>query len=100
MGGSVVFRADSLQQRLRVGDAVGGAHAGAFAGHAKVGVHLLDEFLEAGDDLGVLRRQWRFRDYFRSVTRFDTESVCSFDDLMPSLVEAASIPYFVVKKGY
>jgi D-aspartate ligase len=50
--------------------------------------------------LGVWRRHWKFSDYFRSITQFDTESVYSVDDMLPSLVETAAIPYMFFKKGY
>ena len=50
--------------------------------------------------LGVLRRNWRLRDYLKSITRFDIESVFSRDDMAPSLVEMAAIPYLFFKKGY
>jgi D-aspartate ligase len=50
--------------------------------------------------LGVIRRQWGLRNYLKSVTRFSTESVFSFNDPIPSMVETALLPYFYFKKGY
>lgn len=50
--------------------------------------------------LGVLKKRWRLRDYIKSTTLFDTESVYSLDDLKPGIAEAAALPYFFLKKGY
>ncbi|HZQ46682.1 MAG TPA: ATP-grasp domain-containing protein [Verrucomicrobiae bacterium] len=49
---------------------------------------------------GVFRRQWGVREYLRSVRRLNTESVFCMKDPLPSLVEAALIPYLAVTRGY
>ena len=47
----------------------------------------------------VLRRQLGPWSYWKSVTNFDTESVFSFDDPLPSIAEVALIPYLAYKRG-
>jgi predicted ATP-grasp superfamily ATP-dependent carboligase len=50
--------------------------------------------------LSVLRRQSSPWAYLKSVTTFDVESVFSFNDPLPSVVETAMIPYLFYKRGY
>ncbi len=50
--------------------------------------------------LSVLRRQSSPWAYLKSVTTFDVESVFSFQDPLPSVVETALIPYLFYKRGY
>lgn len=50
--------------------------------------------------MGILRRQFSLRDYWRSVSRFDIESVHSWQDPLPGLAETALIPYLAWKKGF
>jgi D-aspartate ligase len=49
---------------------------------------------------GVFRRQWGLWEYLKSVRSFDTESVFYYKDPLPSLVEAALVPYLAVRRGY
>jgi predicted ATP-grasp superfamily ATP-dependent carboligase len=50
--------------------------------------------------LSVLRRQSSPWSYMKSVTTFNIESVFSFQDPLPSIVETAMIPYLFYKRGY
>ena len=50
--------------------------------------------------LSVLRRQSSPWAYLKSVTTFSAESVFSFQDPLPSMVETALIPYLFYKRGY
>jgi len=50
--------------------------------------------------LSVLRRQVGPWAYLKSVTTFDIESVFTFADPLPSVVEMALIPYLFYKRGY
>jgi D-aspartate ligase len=49
---------------------------------------------------GFFLRRWGLLQYLRSIRRFDTEAVFDFKDPLPSLAEAAFVPYFIFKKGY
>jgi predicted ATP-grasp superfamily ATP-dependent carboligase len=44
------------------------------------------------------RQNWRL--YLQSLLGFDVESVFSWEDPMPGLVELALIPYLAVKRGF
>ena len=50
--------------------------------------------------LAVLRRQVKPWAYLKSVTTFDIESVFTFEDPLPSVMETAFIPYLFYKRGY
>jgi len=50
--------------------------------------------------LSVLRRQSSVWSYLKSVTTFNTESVFSLQDPLPSMVETALMPYLFYKRGY
>ena len=50
--------------------------------------------------LQLVRGRLRPREYLRTLTSFDTESVFCRDDPLPALVELALIPYLVVKRGF
>jgi len=50
--------------------------------------------------LSVLRRQSSPASYLKSITTFNVESVFSFSDPMPAVVEMALIPYLFYKRGY
>lgn len=49
---------------------------------------------------GFLIRRWGLLEYLRSIRRADTEAVFSLRDPLPSLAEAALIPYHVFTRGY
>ena len=49
---------------------------------------------------GIFRGQWGPIEYLKSMSRFDAESVFSLTDPLPSLVEAALVPYLAVTRGY
>jgi D-aspartate ligase len=49
---------------------------------------------------GFLIRRWGLWEYLRSIRRADTEAVFSLHDPLPSLAEAALIPYHVFTRGY
>jgi predicted ATP-grasp superfamily ATP-dependent carboligase len=44
------------------------------------------------------RQNWRL--YFRSLLEFDVESVFSWEDPLPGLVELALLPYLALKRGF
>jgi predicted ATP-grasp superfamily ATP-dependent carboligase len=50
--------------------------------------------------LGLLKGRLSLRTYLRSLKDTRVESVFSSDDLWPSFMELASLPYFAIKKGY
>lgn len=49
---------------------------------------------------GIIRGRVTWRSYFRSLKHSRVESVYSNDDLLPVVMELATLPYLVVKKGY
>jgi D-aspartate ligase len=49
---------------------------------------------------GVFRRQWGVWEYLKSVRRMNAESVFCMKDPLPSIVEAALVPYLACTRGY
>jgi D-aspartate ligase len=49
---------------------------------------------------GLWLRKWGLLDYFKSVSRTNTEAVFDRADPLPSLAEAALVPYHVLTRGY
>ena len=49
---------------------------------------------------GSLLKRWGFWQYLQSLCGADTEAVFDAHDLLPSLAEAALIPYLFLKRGY
>ncbi len=49
---------------------------------------------------GVFRREWGVWEYLKSVRRMNTESVFCIKDPLPSIVEAALVPYLAFTRGY
>jgi len=50
--------------------------------------------------LGFVGGYLGWQDYKRSVQNFEVESVFSKEDLLPSLVELALLPYLAFKRGF
>lgn len=48
----------------------------------------------------IARGELSWREYMRSVARFDIEAVFSREDLVPGLMELALIPYLSLKRGF
>ena len=49
---------------------------------------------------GIAAGRLDFQSYFRSLQHLGTESVFSREDVLPTLMELALIPYLTVKRGY
>jgi predicted ATP-grasp superfamily ATP-dependent carboligase len=49
---------------------------------------------------GIIRGRLNWRSYLRSLRNFRIESVFSSEDVLPSLMELALIPYLGVKRGF
>ena len=49
---------------------------------------------------GLFLKRWGLFEYWKSVMGSDTEAVFDWRDLLPSLAEAALIPYHVLTRGY
>jgi D-aspartate ligase len=50
--------------------------------------------------MGIFGGRLTWRSYLRSLSRTGTESVFSKEDIVPSLMEVALLPYLAVKRGY
>jgi len=48
----------------------------------------------------MARRRLGWRSYLRSLLRANTEAVFDLRDPMPSIAEAALIPYLAVRRGF
>ena len=53
-----------------------------------------------GGIMGVMRGRLGFWQYLKSITNSSTEAVFSSKDVLPSIVEAALVPYLFYKRGY
>jgi len=49
---------------------------------------------------GIFLGKWSLPAYLKSIKRTHTEAVFDVRDPLPSLAEAALLPYIVVKRGY
>jgi D-aspartate ligase len=49
---------------------------------------------------GVVLKQWGLWEYLKSLSQSDTESVFYYKDPLPSIVEAALVPYLAIRRGY
>jgi len=79
-------------------DQLGKPVAPARAQAGKTWIRLVTDL--PGGFLGLLRGQLNFWKYAKSATRFNTESVFSFEDPLPGFAELALLPYLIYKRGY
>jgi hypothetical protein len=49
---------------------------------------------------GIVGRRLTVGNYWKSLKTFETESVFSREDILPSLAEIVLIPYLTAKRGF